>query len=314
MVGLLWLSAESTESLLSLATLLLVFPLTEKAAAAGVAALVEAPKLGPTVCTPPTNIELVVLRLLTVGKRIVEGNPNPTILRFFCATPPTPKYDPAPANEAEEVDSSIVRAAIGRELALNAPTSKLDVERRSVDASLAWACVESLSLLDLDLEDFDDDFLDFLASSPRLSGSSVFLLFVFFSLPSFIPIVSSPSSFSFAISSPLEPLSASSIAPLNCAQLPIRASDLTTLHGAERDWPLSLNRIGVRCMRRAKNPPDIEGGAKNPLDVGGGASIPPVLVPVFVFVEIDAGTSMRVDTARTRTEFVLILASALTCA
>jgi hypothetical protein len=70
-------------------------------------------------------------------------------------------------------------------------------------------------------------------------------------------------------------------------------------------------------MRRAKNPPDIEGGAKNPLDVGGGASIPPVLVPVFV--EIDAGTSMRVDTAlvdtaRTRTELVLMLASALTCA
>jgi hypothetical protein len=223
-VGLLRLSAESTESLLSLATLLLlVFPLTEKAAAAGVATLVGAQN-SVQPCVLPTNIELVVLLLLTVGRRIVGGNPNSTILHFFCAIPPTPKYDPAPADEAEEVDSSIVRAAIGRELALNAPTSKLDVERRGVDASLAWACVESLSLLDLDLEDFDDDFLDFLASSPRLSGSSVFSLFVFPTVPSLFFFA-----LSFAIPSAFEPLPSSSIAPLNSAQLPILASD-RTLH------------------------------------------------------------------------------------
>ena len=53
------LRAESTESLLSLAALLLLlFPLTEKAAAALVGA---APKFGSTVFAPPTNIELTVL-------------------------------------------------------------------------------------------------------------------------------------------------------------------------------------------------------------------------------------------------------------
>jgi hypothetical protein len=76
------LRAESTENLLSLAALLLLllFPLTEKAAPA-VAALVGAPKLGPAVFAPPTNTELVVLPLLTFGRRMVQGNPNPKILR-----------------------------------------------------------------------------------------------------------------------------------------------------------------------------------------------------------------------------------------
>ena len=103
---------------------------------------------------------------------MVEGNPNPRILRFFCATPPTPKYAPAPADEEEDVDSPSVRAPIGPGLALNAPTSKSDIDKRGVDASLACACacVESLSLLTLDLDDFDNDFLDFWALSPPPSG------------------------------------------------------------------------------------------------------------------------------------------------
>ena len=56
---------------------------------------------------------------------------------------------------------------MGPGLALNAPASKFD--KCAVDDSLACAGVESLSLLDLDLDDFDDDVLDFLASSPRLT-------------------------------------------------------------------------------------------------------------------------------------------------
>ena len=80
------LRAESTESLLSLVA---SFLLTEKAAAA--AALVGAPKLGPTVFAPLINTELAVLPLFTVERRMVEGNPNPNRLHFFCATPPIPK-------------------------------------------------------------------------------------------------------------------------------------------------------------------------------------------------------------------------------
>ena len=102
LVGLL--RAESTESLLSLAALLL---LTEKAVATvAAAALVGAPKLGivrttdqhPARCTPT----------LQSGD---GGNHNPRIPRVFCATPPTPKYAPdlTPADEEEEVDSSSVR-------------------------------------------------------------------------------------------------------------------------------------------------------------------------------------------------------------
>ena len=83
------LRAESTKSLLLFpAALLLLFPLTEKAAAA--AALVGAPKLEPTVFAPPTNTEFAVLPLLTVRRWMVEGNPNPKMLRFFCATLPYP--------------------------------------------------------------------------------------------------------------------------------------------------------------------------------------------------------------------------------
>jgi hypothetical protein len=69
---------------------------------------------------------------------MVEGNPNPKILHFFCATP---KCAPAlaPADEAEEVDSPSVRAG----LALNAPTSKLDVDKRGVHAPCP--CAESFS-------------------------------------------------------------------------------------------------------------------------------------------------------------------------
>ena len=80
------LRAESMESLLSLVA---SFLLTEKVAA--VAALVGAPKLRLTVFAPPINTELAVLPLFTVERRMVEGNPNPKILHFFCATPPTPK-------------------------------------------------------------------------------------------------------------------------------------------------------------------------------------------------------------------------------
>jgi len=90
------LKVESTESLLSLAALLLLFPPTEKTAVAAAAARVgAAPKLGPTMFAPPTNT----------------------------------KYAPAPtpADEVEEVDSSSVRAAIRPGLVLNTPTSKLEV-------------------------------------------------------------------------------------------------------------------------------------------------------------------------------------------
>jgi hypothetical protein len=206
-VGLL-LRAESTESLL------LLFAGTEVAAGAG------ALKLGPTVFAPPTNTELAVLPLLTVGRRMVEGKPNPKILRFFCATPPTPKCAPAPADPS-------VRDPTG--LALNAPTSKLDVDRRSVDASLACPCAESLTLVDFDFDDLD--FFDFFPSSAAPSASSAFLLFFFsfFSFPSFFPTVPSFSLFSFFLSffSFTAPAPSSSIAPLNCAQLPILASDRT---------------------------------------------------------------------------------------
>jgi hypothetical protein len=65
------------------------------------------------------------------------------------------------ADEEEEVDSPSIRAPTRSGVALSVSTLKLDVERRSVDASLAVACpcAESLSLLNLNLEDFDDDAL-----------------------------------------------------------------------------------------------------------------------------------------------------------
>ena len=86
---LMRLRAESTESLLLLVASLLLFPLTAAAALVG-----AAPKLGPTVFTPLSNTELAVLPLLTVGRWTVEGDPNPKILRFFCATLNTLRLQP----------------------------------------------------------------------------------------------------------------------------------------------------------------------------------------------------------------------------
>ena len=50
-------------------------------------ALVWAPKLGPTMFAPPINTELAVLPLLTVGRRMVGGSPNPQNTTFLLCHP-----------------------------------------------------------------------------------------------------------------------------------------------------------------------------------------------------------------------------------
>jgi hypothetical protein len=142
----------------------------------------------------------------------VEGDPNPRILN------PHPSYTQIRSRQRSHRTRT------------SAQRAHLETRRRQTWRRRLWCLCRVFEFAGFG---FDNDFLDldFLTSSPRLSGSSAFLFFVFFSLPSFFATV--PSLFFFPLSfNPFrpfsfEPLPSSFIAPLNRAQLPILASDLT---------------------------------------------------------------------------------------